>query len=108
MAYHILVKFNVPKKYRNSFIAEAQKDAYSSLKNEPGTLQFEIIEDENELSIIYLHEVYRSKRSFEEHCRGEAFNIFFDAISEYCAAPEFLCKGNRLRWVKPEAEMITQ
>lgn len=108
MAYHVLVKFTVPQENRNTFILAGQIDACDSLKNEPGTLQFEILEDETNRSVIYFHEVYQSKKDFEVHCRGQAFKIFFDAISEYCPAPEFLCKGVRLTWRKPQIEGITK
>ena len=108
MPYHILVKFTVPQENRHSFILAAQTDARDSLNNEPGTLQFEIIQDEADRSVIYFHEVYRSQSDFEQHCQGQAFTIFFDTISEYCPPPEFLCKGEQIKWIKPYFEGMTK
>jgi (4S)-4-hydroxy-5-phosphonooxypentane-2,3-dione isomerase len=108
MAYHVLVKFTVPQKKRNAFMIAGRTDAHDSLKNETGTLNFEIIEDEVDLSVIYFHEVYQSKEAFEVHCRGKAFETFFESISKYCSPPEFLCKGNRSIWIKPHIEGMTK
>ncbi|MCX8957663.1 putative quinol monooxygenase [Erwinia psidii] len=101
MSYHVVVKFIVPVERRNDFIMAGLDDAQQSLENEPGTLDFNIIEDEEDRSVIYFQEVYKSKDAFEEHCRGKAFKTFFDAISAYCADPEFLFKGERVAWSRP-------
>ncbi|HEJ3403034.1 TPA: antibiotic biosynthesis monooxygenase, partial [Pseudomonas aeruginosa] len=47
MTYHVLVQFDVPSDKREAFAAAGLFDANGSLQNEPGTLRFEVIRDEN-------------------------------------------------------------
>ncbi len=64
MTYHVLVQFDVPSDKREAFAAAGLFDANGSLQNEPGTLRFEVIRDENNRNRFYLDEVYEDEAAF--------------------------------------------
>ena len=61
MTYHVLVQFDVPSDKREAFAAAGLFDANGSLQNEPGTLRFEVIRDENNRNRFYLDEGVRRR-----------------------------------------------
>ncbi|MFC5802225.1 putative quinol monooxygenase [Streptomyces formicae] len=95
MTYHVLVQFDVPPYKREDFVAAGLFDAEGSLANEPGTLRFEVIRDEDNPNRIYLDEVYTSRAAFEEHCRNETIKQFYEMVDSYALGPNFLFKGYR-------------
>ncbi|MER5300361.1 MULTISPECIES: putative quinol monooxygenase [Streptomyces] len=95
MTYHVLVQFDVPPAKREEFVAAALFDARGSLANEPGTLRFEVIRDENNPNRFYLDEVYESREAFDAHCRAETIKGFYDLVDSYAQGPNFLFKGER-------------
>ncbi|MCB5906403.1 putative quinol monooxygenase [Streptomyces pinistramenti] len=95
MTYHVLVQFDVPPSKRDAFVAAGLFDAEGSLANEPGTLRFEVIRDEDNPNRIYLDEVYTSREAFEEHCNNETIKKFYERVDSYAYGPNFLFKGYR-------------
>ncbi|MEV0283639.1 MULTISPECIES: putative quinol monooxygenase [unclassified Kribbella] len=94
--YHIAVYFDVQPEHRQDFIDAAIKDGIDSGANEPGTLRFELIQDETDPNRFYLNEGYESLDAFEVHAGGPYFKEFFDAITPYVEGPTWLIKGNRV------------
>ncbi|MBB6173839.1 autoinducer 2-degrading protein [Nocardiopsis mwathae] len=95
MTYHVLVQFDVPPSKREDFVAAGLFDAEGSLANEPGTLRFEVIRDENNPNRFYLDEVYTSREAFEEHCYNPTIEKFYEMVDSYAYGPTFLFKGER-------------
>lgn len=96
MSYHILVQFDVLAGKHENFKRASLLDARDSLKDEPGTLRFEIIHDENNLNRFFLYETYESEDAFHQHCSNPAFKTFLETIERYASAPTFLLKGYRV------------
>jgi autoinducer 2-degrading protein len=95
MTYHVLVQFDVPPAKREDFVAAGLFDAQGSLANEPGTLRFEVIRDENNPNRFYLDEVYASRAAFEAHCQDATIKRFYELVDSYAQGPNFLFKGER-------------
>lgn len=94
--YHIAVYFDVQPEHRQDFISAAIKDGADSGANEPGTLRFELIQDESDPNRFYLNEGYQSEAAFDEHANGPYFKEFFAQITPYVQGPTWLIKGNRV------------
>jgi quinol monooxygenase YgiN len=71
--YHVAVYFDVQPEYRQDFINAAVKEGIDSGANEPGTLRFELIQDESNPNRLYLNEGYQSAETFDLHANGEYF-----------------------------------
>jgi quinol monooxygenase YgiN len=94
--YHVAVYFDVQPEHRQDFINAAVKDGIDSGANEPGTLRFELIQDETDPSRFYLNEGYASAEAFAAHAGGEYLQAFFTAITPYVKGPTWLIKGSRV------------
>jgi quinol monooxygenase YgiN len=93
--YHVAVYFDVQPEHRQDFINAAIKDGIDSA-SEPGTLRFELIQDEADPNRFYLNEGYASAEAFAVHADGAYFKAFFAEITPYVADPVWLIKGNRV------------
>ncbi|MFS8097150.1 antibiotic biosynthesis monooxygenase [Lentzea alba] len=92
--YQFLVSFTVQPEHRDDFIRVARKTAEDSLANEPGSLRFEVIADEENPDLFYLNEVYSDVDAFAAHAGGPHFGAFFAETSAYAEGPNWLMKGN--------------
>ncbi len=63
------------------------------MQNEPGTLRFEVIRDENNRNRFYLDEVYEDEAAFLQHCRNETIARFYELIDSYAFGPLFPVQG---------------
>src|SRR5215470_5672680 len=92
--YQFLVSFTVQPEHRDDFIRAARKTARDSLANEPGSLRFEVIADEENPDVFYLNEVYTDVDAFNAHADGPYFGAFFAEASTYAKGPTWLMRGN--------------
>ncbi|KZM75692.1 putative quinol monooxygenase [Nocardia terpenica] len=95
MTYHVFVQFDVPPARRNDFIAHANFDATGSLANEPGTLRFEVLQDEDNPNRFYLGEVYEDEAAFEHHCNQPTIRKFYEFVDSYAQGPNFWARAYR-------------
>jgi autoinducer 2-degrading protein len=94
--YILLVRFDIPAQYRETFIDAALEDGRESSVHEPGTLRFELVEDEAIPNRFYLSEAYVDAIAFNVHANGPYFAKFFQIISGFADGPHFLARGNRI------------
>ncbi|MER7812048.1 putative quinol monooxygenase [Streptomyces sp900116325] len=92
--YQFLVSFTVPPEHRDDFVRAAQRTARDSLANEPGSLRFELLADEENPDLFYLNEAYADVDAFNAHASGPHFAAFFAEASTYAQGPTWLMKGN--------------
>ncbi|MGI5499649.1 putative quinol monooxygenase [Lentzea sp. CA-135723] len=91
--YQFLVSFTVQPDHREDFVKVARRTAEDSLANEPGSLRFEVIADEENPDLFYLNEVYADVEAFQAHAGGPYFGAFFAEASAYAEGPTWLMKG---------------
>ncbi len=101
--YHVAVYFDVKPGKVEEFIAASLEDGRDSNANEPGTLRFELIADENNPNRYYLNEGYESLEAFDTHAAGPYFQKFFDTIVPLVEGgePTWLIRGNRVPDTRP-------
>jgi len=96
--YHVAVYFDVKPGKAEEFVAASHEDGRDSDANEPGTLRFELIADENNPNRYYLNEGYESLEAFNTHAAGPYFQKFFETIVPLVEGgePTWLIRGNRV------------
>lgn len=93
----LIVKFQLKPEHRDRFIATSLGDAQGSVRDEPGCLRFDVIQDESDPNRIYFYEVYAGEAAFQEHLKAPHFLAWRDSISdEWYAEPSELVRGQSL------------
>jgi autoinducer 2-degrading protein len=75
--YQFLVSFTVQPEHRDDFVRAARTSGRDSLANEPGSLRFEVVADEQNPDVFYLNEAYADADAFNAHAGGPYFGAFF-------------------------------
>ena len=65
--YVLVVTIDIKPQFKDRFMAEMLDDARGSVRDEPGCLRFDVIQDEKEPNRIYLYEVYADRAAFDVH-----------------------------------------
>ena len=69
--YNVLSQVTIQPQHVDEFIAFIQDHARESLRDEAGTLGFEVIQDEEDPTHFYVHETYADAAAFQAHMQGE-------------------------------------
>ncbi len=72
----VLAEFVVPQRYVDAFLDICAGDASSSLRDEPGCLQFDVLTDPAAPDRVVLHEVYADQAAFEAHTKTPHYADF--------------------------------
>ncbi len=95
--FSILVKFQVNTEYKDTLVKALAEDGEGSLKNEPGTLRFDVIQDSSNPNVIFLYESYQDRAAFEIHTQGVYYKkvreIFNEMTSNNYGTIEELGRG---------------
>ena len=91
--YQFLVSFTVQPEHRDDFVRAARKSGRDSLANEPGSLRFEVVADEQNPDVFYLNEAYADADAFNAHAGGPYFGAFFAEAGGYAEGPNWLMRG---------------
>lgn len=77
----VCVDFEVDPASLAAFLPLMQKNAAESLANEAGCHQFDITQDPQNLTKIFLYELYDDAAAFETHKQGSHYLEFNEATS---------------------------
>jgi quinol monooxygenase YgiN len=84
MLFTVFVEFLLKPGMRADFRRLIDVNADASVRNEPGCLQFDVLEPEGEGDRILLYEIYTDQAAFEAHLRTEHFATFAGASDALC------------------------
>jgi len=84
MLFVIVVEFHLKPGARSQFRSLIDANADASVRNEPGCLQFDVLEPEGEGDRVMLYEIYSDKAAFDAHLQTEHFRIFAGASEALC------------------------
>jgi autoinducer 2-degrading protein len=68
--YSVLSHITIQPQHVDEFITLIREHASESLRDEPGTLGFDVIQDENAANHFYVHETYVDEAAFQTHMQG--------------------------------------
>ena len=84
MLFVVVVEFHLKPGARSEFRALIDANADASARNEPGCLQFDVLEPEDESDRVLLYELYTDKAAFDAHRKTEHFLVFSTASEGLC------------------------
>jgi autoinducer 2-degrading protein len=68
--YSVLSHLTIQPQHVDEFIALIREHASESLRDEAGTLGFDVIQDEASFNHFYVHETYVDESAFQAHMQG--------------------------------------
>ena len=69
----------------SDFIDAICLDAIGSVNEEPGCLRFDVFQNQEDPTEIYLYEVYANKAAFDYHMRTPHFERWFETVKDWYA-----------------------
>lgn len=91
---HVLVvTIDIKEGFRDRFIDAMLEDARGSVRDEPGCIRFDVIQDEKNPNRIYLYEVYADRAAFDRHLTTPHFLIWKNAAQDWFASPPTVGSG---------------
>lgn len=72
----ILVEFSVPSAQKVEFLELCAFDSSSSVRDEPGCLQFDALTTDDAPELVILYEVYADKAAFDAHLATPHYATF--------------------------------
>lgn len=78
----VTVTFSTKSEDFDGFLRLLRANAETSLREEPGCLQFDVCLPENTQAEVFLYEVYNSRSDFEEHLKTTHFQSFDAEVQE--------------------------
>ncbi len=91
--YVLVVTIDIKPDRKDAFIAAMLDDARGSVRNEPGCVRFDVMQDEHNVNRIYLYEVYADRAAFDAHTKTPHFLTWQDAVKDWFATPPVVGSG---------------
>jgi autoinducer 2-degrading protein len=87
LMFALVVSLRVKPDMRDRFLAAAQDDSTFSVRDEPGCLRFDVLQDNADPDHFFFYEVYRDEAAFQAHTQAPHFAKWREAAAEVLAAP---------------------
>jgi autoinducer 2-degrading protein len=94
LALHVTVR--VKPTERERFLAVIEDDAISSVRDEPGCLRFEVLQDLQDHDVYYFFEVYRDEAALDAHTQTPHYARWREASQVVLAEPARRVRATRL------------
>jgi autoinducer 2-degrading protein len=83
----IFVTLKVKPELRQRFLEAVEDDAVSSVRDEPGCIDFQVLQDQTDPDTYYFFEVYRDEEAFRAHGQTPHFHRWRAASQEVLQEP---------------------
>ena len=81
--YIIVAAIQIKDGFKEQFINGIIENASGAVKDEPGCLRFDVIQDANDDNKIWLYEVYNDEAAFQAHTQAPHYLKFRDASADW-------------------------
>ena len=85
--YTLFVSLQVRSEKRDLFLAAIAENAEASVRDEPGCLRFDVMEDRQHPNVFYFYEIYTEPAAFDAHKAAPHFAEWRKAAGE-CVVPD--------------------
>ena len=85
--YIIVNHSQVKPEHREAYIEAILDDARCSLRDEPGCIRFDVMQDRQDPNSFHLCAVYRDEDAFDAHVRAPHLRRYQEATRDILAAP---------------------
>ena len=93
MAYAVCVTFTVQEDQVDAFLPLMIANARTSLGNEDGCLQFDVLTDPSRPTEVFLYELYEDTSAFQKHLASNHFCTFDAATASMIAGKQVKTYG---------------
>ena len=76
----LMVFLNVKPEQRDRFLAAAEDDSMCSVRDEPGCLRFDVLQDEANPNRFAFYEVYQDDAAFQAHTQMPHYARWREAV----------------------------
>jgi autoinducer 2-degrading protein len=83
----LFVTVEIKPEQRDRFLQVIEDDATCSVRDEPGCLRFEVLQDEQDQNTYYFCEVYRDTAALDAHQQMPHFQRWREASEHVLASP---------------------
>lgn len=81
--YVIVAPIQIKEGHKEEFIKAMLEDAQGSVRDEPGCLRFDVIQDGGDANRIWLYEVYRDEAAFQAHTQTPHLIKWRDTVADW-------------------------
>jgi quinol monooxygenase YgiN len=92
----LIVSLKVKPDQRDKFLAAAEDDSISSVRDEPGCFRFDVLHDQTDANHFHFYEVYQDEAALEAHRQAPHYPRWRAAAAEVLAEPADLRTVNVL------------
>ena len=85
--YAVVVPLKVKPEMREKFLAAAQDDSTCSVRDEPGCLRFDVLQDNADPNKYFFYEVYKDEAAFKAHQQTPHYPRWRAAAAECLTEP---------------------
>jgi (4S)-4-hydroxy-5-phosphonooxypentane-2,3-dione isomerase len=78
---------------RDRFLAAAEDDSTCSVRDEPGCVRFDVIQDNSDPNRFYFYEVYKDEAAFKAHQQTPHYPRWREAAAVCLAEPTQAGRG---------------
>jgi autoinducer 2-degrading protein len=96
--FALWVSIKVKPDKREQFLAAIEDDSICSVRDEPGCLRFDVLQDRNDPDKYYFYEVYKDEAAFQAHTETPHLKRWRAAAEECLTEPSV---GTRTNTVFP-------
>ena len=97
--FALVVPLKVKPEMREKFLAAAQDDSICSVRDEPGCLRFDVLQDNSDPNRFFFYEVYRDEDAVKAHQASAHYARWRAVAGELLAEPT---NANRCTTVFPK------
>ena len=83
--YAVVVLFDIHPDQTEAFHALMIQNAKASLDNEPGCHQFDVCQNTDDPTKVFLYETYTDRAAFDDHLTSDHFKAFDEAVADMIA-----------------------
>jgi autoinducer 2-degrading protein len=83
----LIVTAKVKPAERERFLSVIEDDAISSVRDEPGCVRFEVLQDKDDQDTYYFFEVYQDEAALEAHTKTPHYARWMEAREVVLAQP---------------------
>jgi autoinducer 2-degrading protein len=87
MMHALVVAVKVKPEMREQFLAAALEDSTCSVRDEPGCVRFDVLQDNSDPNKFFFYEVYRDEAAIEAHRAAPHYARWRAAAAEVLAEP---------------------
>ncbi len=85
--FALMVSLRVKSEVREKFLQAIEDDSICSVRDEPGCLRFDVLQDREDPDRYYFYEVYRDEAAFQAHLQTPHLARWRKASEEVLAEP---------------------